>query len=249
MTRFERAAALLRGIRRTVATASLSLLVLVIVGSAWILELYDVEWIAGLFFGPLVWLLAVLCGIAHAIAGRKLVLRVLAVGVGLAAPWLAEQIMPTIGAIDAQIERSRVEAASREKEQHLAFLQEYLSEPRKVIFERYPYVVVEGGYSLLLDDIWIAQANPDSVEGSLASLLAGRKVTAAFPADFLKRYRVDVRRKVTDGFRTDRSRHYGDAPAKVSVDGVSVNSTLNARWGRRNNVLRSAIPVSTVEEN
>ena len=180
------------------------------------------------------WPLCILLGAVFAVASRgSLAVRGLVILVGLAGPFIAVGILPVTTPLAEALEVSRLDASDRREERQLAFLQEYLSGPREVIFVRYPFVVVEGGFSLKLDGVSVPAENIDAVHEFLETTLKGRAVTATFPQDFLDRYSANTRRGTTDPYRRGPSRDFGDARALVSVDGMLLNQEIVRRWGHR----------------
>jgi len=181
-----------------------------------------------------VWPVGIGCGLAYALLSRgRVFLRMLAIPVGLATPFLAVAIVPATAPVVEGLEGYLRHAKARREERHLAFLESYLSEPRQVIFVRYPFVVVEGGYSLQLHGVEVRLENLDAVADYLDSHVLGKQVTATFPADFLDRYHANTRRGSTDPYARGAARSYGDAPAVVVVDGVHLNREIARRWGYR----------------
>jgi hypothetical protein len=178
------------------------------------------------------WPVGIGCGVAYALLSRgRLFLRVVAILIGLAMPYVAVAIVPTTAPVVEGLEGLLRHSKARREERHLAFLESYLSEPRQVIFVHFPYVVVKGGYSLLLLGVSVRPENIDAVAEYLESSVLGRNATATFPDDFLDRYHSNTRCGTTDPYARGAARGYGDAPAMVVVDGVHLNREIARRWG------------------
>jgi hypothetical protein len=180
----------------------------------------------------LFWPLAAACAVGYAAWGRGgLAVKAAVLLVGAASPFIAVWIIPATAPVAAALRGARHASFARSKEHHLAFLRKHLSEPRDVVFVQYPFVVVEGGYSLEVRDVSVPAENLDAVRDYFRTTLAGKAVTATFPEDFADHYTPNMRSGVTDPYLSGRSRGYGDAPAFIRVDGFLVNREILRRWG------------------
>lgn len=225
-------AALVQHARRVAAAVILTILALVIVADAVIFQYFGPGPEAVIFGLFLFWPVAAGCGLAYALVSEgRTVVRVLVLLMGLAGPYIAMYIAPVTAPLSLQIREHQSCERTRLAERHVAFLQEYMSAPRSVIFVSDPFVVVEGGYSLELCDERVRPENRRAVGTYLATHLLGREVTATLPPDVLSRYNPNTRRGVTDPYAQGPSQGFGDAPAVVLLDGTSVSQEINSRWG------------------
>ncbi len=179
------------------------------------------------------WPHAFALGLAYAVASRGLMsVRVLVVLVGLTAPYLAVSIAPLMAPVVSRNNSQPKESRDQVTQRHMEFLQNYMGEPRSVIFVSLPYIVVEGGYSLALVSLRIPRENLDSATIDLKARLLGRKITATLPPDYLVSYKPDMRNVVTSTYARGKARSFGDVPAVIALDGVDVIKEIDHRWGR-----------------
>jgi hypothetical protein len=166
-----------------------------------------------------------------AIKERTPLLRVFVVLLGLGEPFAALTIRDSLDSLDQwKVQRHRAELALRAPGE-LAFLRNYMSTPRTVISASFPFVVVEGGYALVLYDVECRPGYCALIDPFLRNVIVGRQVTATFPADFLARYRSGARNAVTISYARGSSGDFGDAPAVVMLDSMIVNAELRRRYG------------------
>jgi hypothetical protein len=222
-----------RRLRHYVANAVFAGLVLVIVGYAVIGE--ELQHGLEMFFITfMLWPLMLALGVAYAVIspGSRFV-RALVVLVGLVGPVVPslvhDAVDEVVNPINAAIEQRRCARKAEREERHLAFLQKYMSEPRAVVFVSLPYVVVEGGYSLALHDVQVPDGSRERLAPYFKGLLAGRRVTATFPPNFLAHYNSGIRSRATVEYARGPSQDYGDAMAIISVGGMNVNREITRK--------------------
>lgn len=177
------------------------------------------------------WAAAIGLGIAFAnISPGPKWIRALVVCLGLLAPFAAEQLEVVVAGADDLHEGMLRERADALANRHAEFLANYMRTPRRVVFVKYPVVVVEGGFSLKLYAVKVHPRFELEAAEYFERSLVGRSITATFPPDFAAHYFGAVRNPLTASYAKGPSAGYGDAPAAIFVDGVLVNVEIRRRW-------------------
>lgn len=215
-----------RHARHVVAAVFLGLLVLLLLFAAFVFARFGGPEM--ILFTLFIWPLGVIFGLGHALVSPgRLPPRVLVVLAGLATPFLASELRDFAVAAGSSFRRGNVPPEVRAE----LSLRKYMETPRRVIFVSFPYVVVEGGYSLLLDYVEVRPENTDAVRDYLETEILGHSIRAELSSESLHQYLAGARNPVTAPYAQGPSATYGDVPATITIDGVIVNFEIDRRWG------------------